>query len=215
MPTRSYNQYCSLAYALDVIGERWTLLIVRELMLGPRRFVDLLTNLPGIGRNLLTARLRHLEQQGLIRRHTLPPPAGARVYELTAEGGALGPAMAELSRWGVERLAEPRPSDAFRPAWAMFPLSYMANLEAASGVQETYEFRIDGDTFHLVVVEGRVEPNAGPAPAPDAVFEMSPQTIFELMSGSLAAGEALATGRVSFDGDPAALSNALAILAGE
>src|SRR5437588_5309003 len=157
MPTRSYNQYCSLAYALDVVGERWTLLVVRELMLGPRRFADLIANLPGIGRNLLTARLRHLEDQGLVRRTTLPPPAASRVYELTPEGSALGPAMVELSRWGVQRLAEPRRSDTFRPAWAMFPLSYTPDLEATAGVHETYEFRIDGDTFHLVVDDGRVE----------------------------------------------------------
>src|SRR5947209_8249362 len=112
-------------------------------MLGPRRFADLLANLPGIGRNLLTARLRHLEQQGLIRRSTLPPPAASRVYELTPDGRGLGPAMLELSRWGVERLGQPRSADTFRPAWAMFPLSYTADLKAASGIHEIYEFRID------------------------------------------------------------------------
>src|SRR2546423_2143166 len=104
MTRRIYNQYCSLAYALDIVGERWTLLIVRELGLGPRRFADLLRNLPGIGRNLLTARLRHLEEQGLVRRTELPPPAASRVYELTEEGRGLAPAMTELSRWEVTRM---------------------------------------------------------------------------------------------------------------
>jgi|SRR5947209_471026 len=211
---RSYNQYCSLAYALDVVGERWTLLIIRELMLGPRRFADLLANLPGIGRNLLTARLRHLEQGGLVRRSTLPPPAASRVYELASEGSALGPAMLELSRWGVQRLAEPRPADTFRPAWAMFPLSYTADLEATSGIHEIYEFRIDEHTFHLTVDDGEVQPHSGPAAQADAVFTMDGQTIFELMSGSLAAADALATGKVRVEGHPEALSHALAILAG-
>lgn len=214
MARRLYNQYCSLAYALDVVGERWTLLIVRELMLGPRRFADLLANLPGIGRNLLSARLRHLEQQGLVRRATLPPPAASRVYELTLEGSGLGPAMLELSRWGVRRLAEPRSADTFRPAWAMFPLSYTADLEAASGVHETYEFRIDEDTFHLTVDDGDVQPHSGVADKADAVFEMDERTIFDLMSGALAATDALAQGKVRFEGDPEALTHALAILAG-
>jgi DNA-binding HxlR family transcriptional regulator len=214
MPARSYNQYCSLAYALDVVGERWTLLIVRELMLGPRRFADLIANLPGVGRNLLTARLRHLEQHGLVQRSTLPPPAASRVYELTPQGRELGPAMVELSRWGVQRLAQPKRSDIFRPAWAMFPLSYTADPEAAAGVHETYEFRIDEETFHLVIDDGQVEPHAGAAPSPDAVFEMSAQTIFELMSGSLIATDALAAEQVRFAGKPEALAHALAILAG-
>lgn len=214
LPKRSYNQYCSLAYALDVVGERWTLLIVRELMLGPRRFADLITNLPGIGRNLLTARLRHLEEHGLVRRSTLPPPAASRVYELTPEGSALGPAMLELSKWGVQRLARPRRSDTFRPAWAMFALSYTADPESAAGLQETYEFRIDEDTFHLVVDDGRVEPHSGAAVNPDAVFEMSERTILELMSGSLMATDALAANKVRFAGNPEALTHALAILAG-
>ncbi len=212
--TRSYNQYCSLAYALDVLGERWTLLVIRELMLGPRRFADLLANLPGIGRNLLTARLRHLEQQGLVRRTTMPPPAASRVYELTPDGSALGPTMVELSKWGVGRLAEPRRHDRFRAAWAMFPLSYMADPAAAAGIHETYEFRIGQDTFHLVVDDGRVEPQSGAAMDPDATFAMSEQTIFELMSGALAATDALAAGKVQFRGDPEALAHAVAILAG-
>lgn len=214
MARRLYNQYCSLAYALDVVGERWTLLIVRELMLGPRRFADLLANLPGIGRNLLTTRLRDLEQQGLVRRSTLPPPAGSRVYELTPEGSSLGPAMLELSRWGVQRLAQPRPADTFRPAWAMFPLSYTADLDAASGIHETYQFHIDEEIFHLTVDHGEVHPHSGAASNPDAVFEMDGQTIFDLMSGSLAATDALAQGKVRFEGSPEALTHALAILAG-
>src|SRR3712207_3810066 len=103
-------------------------------MLGPRRFKDLLHGLPGIGRNLLAARLRRLEEEGLVRRAELPPPSGARVYELTADGRELGPALAALGRWGINRLGSRRPEQVFRPAWAMFPLSYTADPEAARGV---------------------------------------------------------------------------------
>src|SRR5829696_8218104 len=102
MTHRSYNQYCGLSYALDMVGERWTLLIVRELIAGPRRFKDLLDGLPGISTNLLAERLRSLEQQGMIRRRTLPPPAGSAVYELTALGQALEQTLLELGKWGSQ-----------------------------------------------------------------------------------------------------------------
>src|SRR3954453_11339680 len=115
MDGRRYGQYCSLAYALDVVGERWTLLIVRDLLLGPKRFTDLLDGLPGIGRNLLAARLRHLEAEGVVRRSVLPPPAASRVYELTEDGIELGLALAPLSRWGAKRMGMRRDDELFRP----------------------------------------------------------------------------------------------------
>jgi DNA-binding HxlR family transcriptional regulator len=204
---RSYEQFCSLATALDVVGERWTLLVIRELMLGPRRFTDLLDGLPGVGRNLLAARLRHLEAEGLVR-HT-------DVYELTEDGRRLGPALAELGRWGVERLGVRREQQTFRPAWGMFPLSYMADREAARGVHETWEFRIDEATFTLRVDDGRVLPRSGPAEGdPDLVVRMDTDTLADLFSGTLPALEALTSGRVVAEGTPEALQHAVAILAG-
>src|SRR5918995_3325809 len=101
MGKRRYDQYCALARTLDVVGERWTLLLVRELLLGPRRYKDLLAGLPGIGTNLLAERLRHLEEFGLVRRRSLPPPAGSRVYELTELGRGLESVVMELGRWGA------------------------------------------------------------------------------------------------------------------
>ena len=204
---RSYEQFCSLATALDVVGERWTLLLVRELMLGPRRFTDLLDGLPGIGRNLLAARLKHLEAEGLVRR--------TDVYELTEDGRRLGPALAELGRWGVERLGARREEQTFRPAWGMFPLSYMADREAARGVRETWEFRIDEATFTLRVDDGRVIPRTGQAESPpDLVVRMDTDTLADLFSGTLPALEALTSGRVTAEGSPEALQHAVAILAG-
>src|SRR5690606_18555587 len=100
MTTRSYNQYCGLAYALDLVGERWTLLIIRELMAGPRRFTDLFHGLPGISTNLLTERLKNLEQYELIHRRTLPPPAATTVYELTPLGRSLETVLIEMGKWG-------------------------------------------------------------------------------------------------------------------
>ncbi len=215
MTRRSYGQYCTLASALDVVGERWTLLIVRELMIGPRRFTDLLANLPGIGKNLLTERLRLLEDEGVLLRRRLPPPADSRVYELTADGRALGPALAELGRWGLGRVGSPHPDRAFRAAWAMFPMSYMADTEAARGVQETYEFRVDEETFHLRVHDGRVTPRAGEAVDPDLVITMDLSTLLELFSGELAALDAVTGGRLAIEGSPGALQNSLAIIAAE
>ena len=101
---KSYNQFCALAYALDVVGERWTLLIIRELLAGPRRFTDLIDGLPGVSTNLLTERLKSLEQRGLVRRRTLPPPAGSTVYELTCIGRGIEQAVLELGRWGSQFL---------------------------------------------------------------------------------------------------------------
>lgn len=215
MARRSYEQFCTLATALDIVGERWTLLLVRELMLGPRRFTDLLDGLPGIGRNLLAARLRHLEAEGLVRRATLPPPAASQVYELTEDGAALGPAMAELARWGVERLGERRPEQTFRPAWGMFPLSYTADREAARDLDETWEFRVDEATFTLRVRDGRVIPRTGPAEDPDLVVEMDTDTLAGLFSRTLAPLDALGSGRIRVDGSPEALQHAVAVLVGE
>src|SRR4051812_41734616 len=106
MPEHRYQQYCGLARALDVAGDRWTLLIVRELVPGPRRFTDLLDGLPGISRNLLTERLRHLEGDGIVARRDLPPPAARQVYELTDDGRDLAGVMGPLIGWGARRLGE-------------------------------------------------------------------------------------------------------------
>ena len=211
---RSYEQACSLARTLDIVGERWTLLVLRELMIGPKRFTDLLPGLPGIGKNLLAERLRHLEAHGLVRRRLLPPPAASRVYELTPDGRALGPALSALGRWGIERLAPAPDAALFRASWAMFPMSYMADAGAARGVRETYEFQIDDETFHLRVDDGSVEPRAGGAEDPDLTITMSNDTLRELFFGELEAPDALARGLVAFEGSEKALQNAVAILAG-
>src|SRR5215207_10476070 len=118
MSKRSYNQYCTVARALDIVGERWTLLMVRELLTGPKRLKDLLEGLPGIGTNLLANRRKTLEGEGIVRRATLPPPAGSNVYELTELGGSLEPVIMALSRWGARLLDAPREVDEMMSGWA-------------------------------------------------------------------------------------------------
>src|SRR5918997_566704 len=122
MARRSYAQYCGLARALDVLGERWTLLAIRELLLGPKRFSDLLAGLSGIGPNVLSTRLRTLEAEGLVTKRRLPPPAASTVYELTGRGRELEPAVVELARWGVGLLGPPAEDDRYRPGWLALSL---------------------------------------------------------------------------------------------
>src|SRR4051812_20041495 len=114
MAARSYSQYCAVAGTLDVVGERWSMLVVRELLDGPKRYVDLLAGLTGVSTDMLAARLRTLEQAGVITRRTLPPPAASKVYELTPLGQELRPVLTELARWGLRLLGEQREDDAFQ-----------------------------------------------------------------------------------------------------
>lgn len=209
MSKRSYEQYCAVARALDVVGERWTLLVVRELLTGPKRFKDLLGGLPGIGTNLLTARLKDLEGHGLVRRATLPPPAGSRVYELTGPGRALEPVVVGLCRWGSRFFLDaPRAGEDLKPAWAV--VAMRAALEPASGARETYEFRVDEEAFHVRVEDGETEAWQGPAPTnPDLVIRGGTQAFLDLAAGRLGPTEAMESGVIQFEGDRDALARCL------
>jgi DNA-binding HxlR family transcriptional regulator len=118
MPRRSYDQYCPVSRALDAVGERWALLIVRELLTGPRRYTDLHADLPGVSTDVLAGRLKDMEREGLVTRRRLPPPGAAYVYELTDRGEELRPVLAALAHWGGPALGEPRPTDAIRAHWS-------------------------------------------------------------------------------------------------
>ena len=211
---RSYGQYCSLARALDAVGERWTLLVVRDLLLGPKRFTDLLDGLPGIGRNLLSARLRHLEAEGVVRRSVLPPPAASRVYELTEDGVELGLALAPLSRWGARRLGRRRREELFRPVWIAMAMSAAADMEAARGVRETYQLEVDGDVFHVRVDDGRVQPFARPAEHPDVVIRMDTDALVDILSGEQSPLDVLSAGRMAIEGPMDAFQRCVRIFTG-
>ncbi len=203
---REYGQYCGVAKALDLVGSRWTLLIVRELLPGPRRFKDLQSGLPGIGTNLLTDRLRHLESEGLVGKRTLPPPAGSTVYELTAEGGDLEEIVFALGRWGQPRLPKQRGSEVLHPRTAMVAMQAGHSTEAAEGIDETYEFRVDSEVFTAEVVDGKVRMVDGPAAAPDVVLETDADTFLALGVPG-ATEEALVEGRLRIEGSEQAIAH--------
>jgi DNA-binding HxlR family transcriptional regulator len=212
MGRRSYQQYCPAARTLDVVGERWTLLLVRELLLGPRRYSDLLEALPGVGTNLLAERLRQLEAEGLVRRRRLPPPAGSAVYELTELGEELEDVVFSLARFGMRTLGRRRRGETFRPEWLVLALRGFANPEAARGVHESYEIRVDGAPLWVRVDDGSIETRPGPAPEPDVVLEVKAADFVRLGTGELSPAEAARTGAVRIEGDPAALSRFVDIL---
>jgi DNA-binding HxlR family transcriptional regulator len=209
---RTYDQYCAIARALDVVGERWTLLVVRELLTGPKRFKDLLDGLPGIGTTLLTGRLKDLEGHGVVRRATLPPPAGSRVYELTDLGRSLEPVIMALSRWGLRLLGAPRQEDDLQPGWAMVALRSTIKPPAAGRTRETYEFRVDDEVFHVRAEGDDAKIRQGPAADPDLIVDGDAETFFGVAAGRLSPAEAVGTGAIRVEGDREALARCLTML---
>jgi DNA-binding HxlR family transcriptional regulator/putative sterol carrier protein len=204
MPEHRYHQYCGAARALDVVGDRWTLLIVRELLLGPRRFTDLIEGLPGISRNLLTERLKMLEQDGVITKDKLPPPAARQVYELTDDGHDLADAMIPLVAWGTGRLGERKPSESFRSHWAALAMVTFADLEATRGIEETYQYVVGGRPFHFTVSDGTVQLSYGQTDDPAVTLTTDEDTWADLASGKTTASAAAARGTLTLAGDRAA-----------
>jgi DNA-binding HxlR family transcriptional regulator/putative sterol carrier protein len=202
---RSYGQYCALARALDIVGERWTLLLVRELLLGPRRYTDLLDGLPGIGTNLLARRLRDLEQAGIIERQTLPPPADSAVYALTRLGRALEPAVAELARFGAHFLPAPRQEDTFRPRWAVVGMKHTFRAATARGKRRTYQLHLDHEVYRVRVTDGVMHAHQGEADDPDLVIRTRARTLLDLLGGQLSPNEAVANGALHIEGTMADL----------
>lgn len=210
---RTYGQYCGLARALDRVGERWTLLIVRELLLGPRRYSDLQRNLPGIGTNLLAERLKALEADGVVVRRVLPPPAASAVYELTERGRALRDAVVALARWGFEDFGAPAEDDAFSPEWLTLTMEANFRAERAAGIDETYEYRIDQSVFHVRVRDGEMEARHGSAAAPDLVVTAPAEGFLALGSGAVKPREAVRRGLVQIDGPLRTLERSVRLLA--
>ena len=180
---RSYGQHCAIAHALDLVGERWTLLVLRELLLGPLRYTDLLDGLPGIGTNLLARRLRDLEEVGLVERQVLPRPAGSTVYVLTRRGEALEPAIVALGRFGGRLLPERPDAEEFRPRWAVIGLKHTFRPERAPDGARTYQLELDGEPFHVRVEDGRLTTRQGPAHDPDLTVRTSARALLEVLGG--------------------------------
>jgi DNA-binding HxlR family transcriptional regulator len=207
---RSYNQYCGVARALDLVGDRWALLVVRDLLLGPKRYTDLARTLPGIGTNILSARLRSLQDAGVIRQRTLPPPAASTVYELTDYGRELEEIVLALGRWGARSMGERRPEQAIHPEWLMNALRAFA-APAGEGTAEEFGLELDGSLFHLRAANGTLEAAPGPADDPVLVLATDTETLLGLVLGAADPEEAGQVGRLRLAGDRAALPRFLGL----
>lgn len=206
---KRYGQRCPVARALDVIGERWTPLIIRELLIGPRRYTDLIDGLPGIGTNVLTTRLADLQAHGIIEKRTLPPPTPVAVYELTEAGRALGPVLRELRAWGSRFGPAPRPADVTRPSWIL-----QSAATRAPGLPHgrVCELQIGKECFELTGGCETVEVKARAAVSPDAVVTIEPRVFMRLTSGKL--DVAAAADRSHVAGDRELANDLFAMLEG-
>lgn len=193
MARKTYCQYCPVAHALDVVGERWSLLIVRELLKSPQRYTDLAGHLPGIGSNILAARLRDLEGAGVLVKRKLPPPAPATIYELTEDGRGLQGVVAELARWGARSLGPPAPEH-LSPGWLRYPLQ----IFLPPGFHGRIEFRV-GDEVTSIVDDAVLD---GPCEQPDLVVETDSDGFYHLLLEGEADGLAV-------EGDEALLARFL------
>lgn len=181
---RTYNQYCGVARALDLIGERWALLVVRELALGPKRFTDLRQGLPGIATNVLSLRLRQLERDGIVARRQLPPPAPAQIYELTEHGRDLVPIMLALGRWGASTMGGRSAEQALRAEWLALALKAFFDGESAEELDASVGLDLGGAQFTLHLERGRLEVTPGPYGAVDLAIAADPEFFMQFLAGA-------------------------------
>jgi len=200
--TRSYRDACGTAHGLDLIGERWALLVMRELMLGPKRFSDLKADLPGISANVLTQRLEGLEETGLVRRRRLPPPAAAQVYELTDWGYEAEPIIQELGRWAT-RSPGHDPSLPLSATSLMLSFRTMQSPERVGGLAATVAFRIGDQEFVARIGGGRVHTERGEAAGADVLFSGAPEAIAAAVYGGVPIDALAAGGALKIEGDEA------------
>jgi DNA-binding HxlR family transcriptional regulator len=197
---KRYGQFCSVARALDLLGDRWAMLVVRELLLGPKRYTDLLDGLPGVGTNVLAVRLRQFEEAGIIAREKLPPPAASTVYVLTDDGVALRPVVDELARWGLRLMARPERGEALRTSWLAYSLAVSAPPLGMRDEDEL-ELRVNREPHTLTVRDGRFEARQGAAANPLAVIEAPLGALFRLARGQATRGELERDGQILVEMD--------------
>lgn len=185
VPRRNYDHFCSVSRALEVVGDRWSLLVVRELTSGPRRYSDLFADLPGISTDMLATRLRDLEHDGVLTRRRVGPRAATAVYELTDSGAALRPVLEALSDWGTPRLGARRSTDAVRAHWFALPLGRAIARQVPRGAVTVH---IGDAVFHYVIDHGSVAHHDGPATDPDREFHFAIEEAIEVALGARAPG---------------------------
>jgi DNA-binding HxlR family transcriptional regulator len=181
---RSYRQYCGVARALDLIGERWALLVVRELALGPKRFTDLRQGLPGIATNVLSLRLRQLERDGVVARRRLPPPAASTVYELTDHGQELVPVMLALGRWGARGLGTRKPHESLRAEWLAVALKAFFEPAAAEGLAAKVALDFGEAQYTLELADGQLEVRPGTPADADLAITTDPEGLIAFLAGA-------------------------------
>jgi DNA-binding HxlR family transcriptional regulator len=167
---RNYGEHCGLARAMELVGERWGLLVIRELLPGPKRFTDIANGLPRIPSNVLSGRLKEMEQAGIVQRRVLPRPSGAVVYELTDYGRELDAIIVSLARWGMRLLREPEGDENVSPASLMLGLRVHFRPEAAGDLRATFEIRVGETIVSAHVQDGALMGAEGPADAPDVII---------------------------------------------
>jgi DNA-binding HxlR family transcriptional regulator len=197
---RSYGEACRLAYALDLVGERWALLVVRELLLGPKRFTDLRVGLPHASPNILSERLRELEQTGVVHRRKLPPPAASQVYELTAWGRELEPVVTQLGVWGARSPVPPEHRE-IGPDSIVLALRSLFDTEAAGELEASYELLIGEDRYRVDISCGELTLGRSELEGPASRIEVDEAgTLAAVLAGQLPLDEALASGGLKIEG---------------
>lgn len=204
MSARTYGQYCGLARALELVGDRWALLIVRDLLVGPRRFTELEAGLPSISTSVLAARLKGLEEDGIVRREIPPRPESGFRYALTPFGCELEEAALALGRWGARALGEPREGEVVTAESMVMSLRTLFRPEAARGLDARFQLRLGEVVVHARVKAGGLEAAPGPAPSPDLSIEAGPR-LRALLAGEITAEEAVEEGAVRIHGDESLL----------
>jgi DNA-binding HxlR family transcriptional regulator len=206
---RSYGEYCSIAKALDVVGDRWTLLIIRELLIrGGCRYTDLRDGLPGIATNLLADRLRELESAGLVSREDAPPPVATTLFHLTETGAELLPVLDAIGRWGVRYMMAPADDYEFRGHWFAFPASFFLHDRDPDGPPVSIELRAADSPAVIEVSGGTIRTRLGGAAAPDVVLTGEPRLIMALLAGAFPAAQAADLG-LEIRGDVGVLGRVL------
>ncbi|TVT60493.1 helix-turn-helix transcriptional regulator [Amycolatopsis rhizosphaerae] len=209
---RDYGQFCGLASAMTVIGERWTLLLIRELLIGPARFHELAENLPGIGPNLLSERLRSLTAAGVVEHAPVPGDGRGRLYQLTAVGEDLRGPVLELARWGLQFLTDADAAGATRAAWGFLAVQAMTDRAHVPQVDEEYEFRVDDEVFTIHVADGTVKFHRGPAAHPVIVMNSDSASFVRIGARMISPFDAIVTGAVKIEGDPEAVHRCTRLL---
>ena len=198
---RSYGDACRTAHALDLIGDRWALLVVRELVLGPKRFTDLAAGLPRATPDMLSKRLSELEREGVVRRRKLGPPSGASIYELTEWGARLGPVLTYLARWAGSSPSPPRDPAFLSPDALVLALFAHFDAERAEGIELHAALQLGEQRFHVEVADGHLEIAREDVTVAEATIEADPLALSEVLWGGGSIAAARKAGDIRIEGD--------------